>query len=52
VAWLAWLGLHLGYLTGLRNRLNVLVDWLWGYVTYDRASRLITDEPGPRPGTS
>lgn len=42
-AWIAWLGLHLGYLTGFRNRLNVVVNWGWGYVTYDRASRLITD---------
>lgn len=43
VAWLAWLALHLTYLSGFRNRLNVLVDWGWGYLTYDRGARLITD---------
>jgi NADH dehydrogenase len=45
VAWLAWLGLHLTYLSGFRNRLNVVVDWGWGYITYDRGARLITDHP-------
>lgn len=39
--WLAWLGLHLVYLMGFRNRLNVLVNWAWNYLTYDRASRLL-----------
>lgn len=48
VAWTAWLGLHLAYLTGLRNRLNVLINWGWSYVTFDRGARLITDHPsGP-----
>lgn len=41
VGWLAWLGLHLLYLMGFRNRLNVLVNWTWNYLTYDRASRLL-----------
>ena len=41
VGWLAWLGLHLVYLMGFRNRLNVLVNWTWNYLTYDRASRLL-----------
>ena len=39
--WLAWLGLHLFYLIGFRNRLTVLVNWIYNYVTYDRAARLI-----------
>ena len=43
--WLAWLGLHLVMLVGFRNRVNVLVNWAWNYVTYDRASRLIVGEP-------
>jgi NADH dehydrogenase len=42
VGWLAWLGLHLVYLMGFRNRANVLVNWAWNYVTYDRASRLLS----------
>jgi len=41
IGWAAWLGLHLVYLIGFRNRLNVLVNWTWNYVTYDHASRLI-----------
>jgi NADH dehydrogenase len=41
VGWFAWLGLHLLYLMGFRNRANVFVNWAWNYLTYDRASRLI-----------
>jgi NADH dehydrogenase len=43
VGWLAWLVLHLVMLIGVRNRVNVLVNWAWNYVTYDRASRIITN---------
>jgi NADH dehydrogenase len=39
--WLAWLGLHLVYLIGFRNRASVLVNWAWNYLTYDRASRTL-----------
>lgn len=39
--WVAWLGLHLIMLIGFRNRANVLVNWAWNYLTYDRGSRLI-----------
>ena len=41
IGWMAWLGLHLVYLIGFRNRANVLVNWAWNYLTYDRGSRLI-----------
>ena len=44
--WLAWLALHLLMLVGFRNRVNVLVNWAWSYLTYDRASRLIMDDIG------
>jgi NADH:ubiquinone reductase (H+-translocating) len=40
-AWFAWLGLHLLYLAGLRNRLSVLLNWFWGYITWDRGPRII-----------
>ena len=46
--WLAWLGLHLVMLVGFRNRVNVLVNWAWNYLTYDRASRLIVGESPPK----
>ena len=54
VGWLAWLGLHLVYLMGFRNRASVLLGWAWNYVTYDHAARLLTGEvaaPAP-PRTS
>lgn len=41
LAWLAWLGLHLVMLLGFRNRLNVLINWAWNYLTYDRSVRII-----------
>jgi NADH dehydrogenase len=40
-AWLAWLGLHLVFLVGFRNRLSVFLNWAWNYFTYDRGPRLI-----------
>ncbi len=44
-AWFAWLGLHLVYLVGFRNRFSVFLNWWWNYVTWDRGPRLITDDP-------
>ncbi len=41
IAWLAWLGLHLAYLLGGRNKLQVVIDWAWNYLTYDRTARQI-----------
>ena len=41
VAWLAWLVIHIFFLIGFRNRLVVLFNWAWAYVTYDRSARLI-----------
>lgn len=41
-AWLAWLVLHLLFLVGFRNRLLVLFQWAWSFVSYDRGARLIT----------
>jgi NADH:ubiquinone reductase (H+-translocating) len=43
IGWVSWLGLHLVYLMGFRNRLNVLVNWAWNYVTYDRGSRILRE---------
>jgi NADH dehydrogenase len=41
LGWLAWLGLHLVYLIGFRNRLIVLVNWWWRYVNWPSGPRLI-----------
>ena len=42
VAWLAWLFIHIVFLVGFRNRLSVLFNWAYAYVTYGRGARLIT----------
>jgi NADH dehydrogenase len=41
LGWLAWLGLHLVYLIGFRNRLIVLINWWWRYVNWPSGPRLI-----------
>jgi NADH dehydrogenase len=46
LAWLSWLVLHIFYLAGLRNRASVLLNWFWGYVTWDRGPRLILRPAG------
>jgi NADH dehydrogenase len=48
VAWLIWAVVHIYYLTSLRNRLLVLMQWSWAYVTYQRGARLIVG-PSPAP---
>lgn len=44
IAWLAWLVLHLLMLAGFRNRVSVLVSWIWNYVKHDHSARLILDQ--------
>lgn len=44
VAWFAWLLVHIYYLSGFRNRLLVLLQWSWSYVTFARGARLIVDK--------
>jgi NADH:ubiquinone reductase (H+-translocating) len=41
LAWLSWLFVHLIFLVGLRNRLLVLFQWTWSYLTFGRGARLI-----------
>jgi NADH dehydrogenase len=41
-AWLAWLLIHVFFLIGFRNRLLVMIQWAWSYLTYERGARLIT----------
>lgn len=40
-AWVAWLFVHLASLIGVKNRVFVLMNWMWNYVTYDQSLRLI-----------
>jgi NADH dehydrogenase len=42
IAWAAWLGVHIFFLIGFRNRLLVMLQWAWAYVTFQRGARLIT----------
>jgi NADH dehydrogenase len=42
IAWAAWLGVHIFFLIGFRNRLLVMLQWAWAYLTYQRSARLIT----------
>jgi NADH dehydrogenase len=44
LGWLAWLVVHLVFLVGFRNRVVVMANWAWNYLTWDRASRIILDE--------
>lgn len=40
-AWIIWMVVHLMALVGFRNRVVVFINWLWNYLSYDRAIRLI-----------
>ncbi|MBM4254230.1 MAG: NAD(P)/FAD-dependent oxidoreductase [Deltaproteobacteria bacterium] len=44
LAWLGWLLIHVLYLVGFKNRVAVLLQWVWSYVFSKRGARLITDE--------
>lgn len=46
-AWLTWIFVHILYLIGFRNRIMVLLQWGWSYVTYGLGARLITEEYHP-----
>jgi NADH dehydrogenase len=57
-AWLFWLFAHIYFLIGFRNRLMVMTDWAWAYVTYQRSARVVAVPerppvtpalPGPNP---
>ena len=44
IAWLMWLFLHVMFLIGFRNRIAVMTDWAWAYMTRERSARLITGD--------
>ena len=41
-AWLVWLFVHIIFLVGFRNRVAVLFQWAWAYLTFNAGARLIT----------
>ncbi len=51
-AWLMWLGLHIVFLVGLRNRLSVFLNWIYSYFTYRRGARIILDGEIAKPRAS
>ena len=50
LAWLLWLFIHVTWLIGYRNRLVVLLEWAWAYVTWGRGARVILDRRAWPPG--
>jgi len=44
IAWMMWLFLHVFFLIGFRNRIIVLMEWFWAYLTRERSARLITGD--------
>lgn len=56
LAWWLWLVVHIFFLIGFRNRIAVLLDWAIAYLTYQRSSRIIMEDPqharGPGPAAS
>ena len=46
-AWVAWLGVHLVFLMGMRNRISVFLNWVWSYFAWRQGARVITKKlPG------
>jgi NADH dehydrogenase len=43
-AWITWLVVHIFFLIGFRNRVSVMVAWIWTYFTFRRGARLITGD--------
>ena len=42
LAWIVWLFIHIIFLVGFRNRLAVLMQWAWSYISFNKGARLIT----------
>jgi NADH dehydrogenase len=43
-AWLLWIFIHLLYIVQFQNRLLIMLQWAWLYLSFDRSARLITGE--------
>jgi NADH dehydrogenase len=43
-AWVLWLLIHIYYLTGFKNRVLVVAQWAWSYLTFGRGARLIVNK--------
>ncbi len=47
-AWLTWLFVHLMNILGVKNKLFIFLNWMWGYFTYDQSLRLIIKPKLPK----
>lgn len=47
VAWWVWGLVHILFLSGMRNRLAIALEWFWAYLTYRPSTRLITGDMTP-----
>ena len=48
IAWVLWLVVHLRSILGVKNKMMVLLNWLWKYVSYNDSIRMITYATKPR----
>jgi NADH dehydrogenase len=48
LAWLAWVFIHVLYLVDFRNRLVVLFEWSWAYLSFNRSARIILERSVPK----
>jgi len=49
IAWLLWWAVHIAFLIGFRNRVLVMLQWAWSWLTFKRGARLITGPVGALP---
>lgn len=47
-AWMVWGGVHIAYLVGFRNRVLVMLQWIWAYLTVQHGARLISPGYGAK----
>lgn len=41
IAWFAWMFIHLRSIFGVKNKILILINWIWSYITYDQSLRII-----------
>ncbi|MBX3303955.1 MAG: NAD(P)/FAD-dependent oxidoreductase [Nitrospira sp.] len=51
-AWTLWCIVHIFFLIGLRNRIRVMSEWTWYYLTFKPGARLLGEQPGTRHGAT
>ncbi|MCC5816680.1 MAG: NAD(P)/FAD-dependent oxidoreductase [Leptospira sp.] len=44
MGWLAWLFVHLFYQVGFKNKVSILISWIWSYLAFRAGARLIQEE--------